>query len=327
MSSSLKFMKSKIKVKVSFFHGDADMSRYFSKEFFQEYQFEVNNPSCIECDFWIVYGGLPDKKEVAFVNTSNIFLFTAEFEGGYSQKFLQQFHKVITVDTKLQGNNIVYSQLGMPWFINENFDKMYHQQNITKTKLISIVASNYSDINYTRNYKIRYDFVMALKKYFGNEIDIFGRGFNEIKYKEDGLLPYKFSVAIENMPLPFWVTEKLYDCYLTHTFPLYYDCPNIDRFFNKEAYAKLDIMDHDYSIKMIEKIINTKNYYEDYLDALIEAKKKYLLEYSFQGVIIKAIEQYGNVKAEKKRIYIKPDNKLRSKIKLKLIDLVYKTFK
>ena len=168
---------------------------------------------------------------------------------------------------------------------------------------------------------------MALKKYFGNEIDIFGRGFNEIKYKEDGLLPYKFSVAIENMPLPFWMTEKLYDCYLTHTFPLYFDCPNINRFFNKEAYAKLDIMDHDYSIKMIEKIINTRNYYEDYLDALIEAKKKYLLEYSFQAVMIKAIEQYGNVKAEKQRIYIKPDNKLRSKIRLKLIDLVYKTFK
>lgn len=314
-------------VKVSLFHGDADMSRYFSKEFFKDYVFEVNSPDCIECDYWIVYGGLPDKREFASVNSNNIFLFATELDGEYNEKFLKQFDKIFTIDTKISGNNVVYNQLGLPWFGHESFDNLYSRQNIVKNKMLSIVVSNKNNVTYSRNYKIRYDFVMALKNHFGDEIDVFGRGFNELKNKEDGLLPYKFSIALENAPLHYGISEKLTDCFLSHTFPLYYDCPNIDRFYKKESYAKLDIMDHDYSIKMIEKIINTPNYYEDHLEALIEAKKKYLLEYSFQAVMIKAIEQYGNLKAEKQRICIKPDNKLRSKIKLKLIGLVYNNFK
>ena len=314
-------------IKISFFHKEADMSRYFSKDFFQDYIFELNNPDCKECDFWIVFGGMPNNSEDVIVSRKNVFLITAEFDGAYNQKFLIQFAKVLTADTRLQGNNISYYHLGNPWFINETFDKLYHQVHVEKTKLISIVASNLSKITYTRNYKIRYDFVMALKKHFGNDIDIFGRGFKELKHKDDGLYPYKFSVAIENMPLPYNVSEKLNDCFLTHTFPLYYDCPNINRFYDDRAYAKLDIMDHAYSIGVIEKILATPNYYESHLAAVIEAKKKYLVNYSFQAVIVKAIEQFGQITQEKEIVQLKQDNKFRSKLKLKLIDLTYNFFK
>ena len=314
-------------VKISFFHGYADMSRYFSKKFFQDYIFEINNPNCCECDFWIVYGGLPNHAETTKVNPKNIFVFTTEFDGYFNQKFLNQFEKIVTVDTKLQGDKIIYGQIGLPWFINNSFDNLHQQDFIKKTKLISIVASNNSRITYSRNYKIRFDFVMALKKYFGNEIDIFGRGFKEITNKEDGLLPYKFSVAIENMPIPYVISEKINDCFLTHTFPLYYDCPNINRFYDERAYAKLDIMDHGYSITMIEKILSTPNYYEEHLDAIIEAKRKYLMEFSFQAVFVKTIEHFGVITQSKENVRIKPNNNLRSKVKMKLIDLVYNNFK
>ena len=234
---------------------------------------------------------------------------------------------MLTADTRLRGNNITYYHLGNPWFINKTFDELYHQETVTKTKLLSVVASNLSYVTYSRNYKIRYDFIMALKNHFGNDIDIFGRGFNELKHKEDGLYPYKFSVAIENMPLPYNISEKLSDCLLTHTFPLYYDCPNINRFYDDRAYAKLDIMDHAYSIGVIEKILATPNYYESHLAAVIEAKKKYLVNYSFQAVIVKAIEQFGQITQEKEIVQLKQDNKFRSKLKLKLIDLTYNFFK
>ena len=314
-------------IKISYFHGWADMSRYFSKEFFQNYIFEINNPECIECDFWMVYGGLPNAVETVKVNPKNIFLVTVEFDGGYNQKFLKQFQKVITVDLRLQGNNITYHHLGLPWFINKTFDELNHQETVVKTKLISIIASNLSEITYSRNYKIRYDFVMALKNHFGDRIDVFGRGFNELKHKDEGLYPYKFSVAIENMPLAYNISEKLSDCFLTHTFPLYYDCPNINRFYNDQAYAKLDITDHAYSIGIIEKILATPDYYESHLEAVIEAKKQYLMNYSFQAVIVKAFEQYGAVDIEKKYVRLKQDNKYRSALKLKLINATFGLFK
>jgi len=314
-------------IKISYFHSSADMSRYFSNEFFQEYIFAVNDPNCIECDFWFVFGGLTNLSERAIVSPNNVFLFTAEFDGGYNQKFLNQFSKVFTADTKLQGENIEYFHLGNPWFIQKSFDELYHQENVKKTKLLSVVASNASYITYNRNYKIRYDFVIALQKHFGNDIDIFGRGFREIENKDDGLFPYKYSVAIENMPIPFNISEKLSDCLLTHTLPLYYDCPNISRFYNEKSFVKLDIMDHSFSIGLIEKILETNNHYEDNLQYVIEAKKTYLLNYSFQAVFVKAIKRFGVYDEVKKTVELINDNKLRVRIKLKIIDLAYQYLK
>jgi hypothetical protein len=314
-------------IKVTFFHGDADMSRYISKEFFKDYIFEINNLQCIECDFWIIYGGLPIENEAVNVNPKNIFLITAEFEGAYSQKFLRQFEKVITIDTKLQGDNLVYDHVGYPWFINNSFDELYHLDNVKKTKLISIIASDYSNITYTRNYKIRYDFVMALKHHFGDKIDVFGRGFNTLKNKDEGLVDYKFSIAIENMPIPYNISEKLTDCFLTHTFPLYYDCPNINRFYDNKSYAKLDIMDHDYSIKMIENILETPNYYENHLNDIIKAKKEYLLKYSFQATLVNIASKFGNMNLPKEKMNIRADNQLKNRIKLKLINSIHNHFK
>lgn len=314
-------------VKVTLFPADANMDRYISKQFFQEFHFEINNPECVECDFWIVFGYMPYKSEKVKVNPKNIFLITYEFDGGYNQKFLNQFQKVITVDTRLKGNNLVYNHVGIPWFINDNFDNLYHTKHIEKTKLLSIVVSSKATITYARNYKIRYDFVMALNQHFRDRIDIFGRGFKEITHKDEGLRPYKYSVAIENMPLPFWMSEKLHDCFLTHTYPLYYDCPNVNRFFDSRSYQKLDIMDHQYSINLIEELINSPIHYEEHLSFLIEAKKKYLTDYSFESVLVNTVLKHGELGLEKKEVIIYADNELRSKVKLKLIDLVYKFLK
>ena len=314
-------------VKISLLPEDTKMEQYFSKVYFQNYTFEVNNNNCIDCDFWIIFGQLPNKVESVNVSPHNIFLLTNEFDGGYNMKFLKQFEKVFTADPRLQGQNIEYFHLGNPWFINDSFDNLYNKNQINKTKLISIVTSSLSNISYSRNYKIRYDFVIALKKHFGENIDVFGRGFNEIKNKDEGLLPYKFSIAIENMPLPYNISEKISDCFLTHTFPFYYDCPNIYRFYDDNSYKKIDIMDHAYSIDTIEEIISNDLFYNHHLKYIIEAKKKYLLNYSFNAVIVNIIEKFGNRKLDKSWINLSRNNKYQSQIKIKLINLIYNWFK
>ena len=112
-----------------------NMSNISSFSFIMPLEFEINNLQCIECDFWIIYGGLPIGNESVNVNPKNIFLITAEFEGAYSQKFLRQFEKVITIDTKLQGDNLVYDHVGYPWFINNSFDELYHLDNVKKNQI------------------------------------------------------------------------------------------------------------------------------------------------------------------------------------------------
>ena len=67
---------------------------------------------------------------------------------------------------------------------------------------------------------------------------LFGRGFNEVKYKEEALADYMFSVAIENMDN--WFTEKLTDCFLTGTVPIFYGTPNVGKWFNMDGIILLE---------------------------------------------------------------------------------------
>lgn len=100
-----------------------------------------------------------------------------------------------------------------------------------KSKLVSIIASNKSHLP---GHQQRLHMVEQLKPY----APLFGRGFNEVKYKEEALSDYMFSVAIENMDN--WFTEKLLDCFLTGTIPIYYGTPNVGKWFNTEGIIFLE---------------------------------------------------------------------------------------
>ncbi len=65
-----------------------------------------------------------------------------------------------------------------------------------------------------------------------DKVDLYGRGFNEIKYKEEALCNYMFSVAIENGQYETYFTEKLLDCFATGTIPVYLGAPDINDHFN-----------------------------------------------------------------------------------------------
>ena len=45
-------------------------------------------------------------------------------------------------------------------------------------------------------------------------------------------MPYRYSVIIENIREPNYFTEKLVDAILCETVPIYWGCPNIDRFMD-----------------------------------------------------------------------------------------------
>jgi hypothetical protein len=44
-----------------------------------------------------------------------------------------------------------------------------------------------------------------------------------------------FSIIIENSKEDYMFTEKLIDCFLTGTIPIYYGCPSIGLFFNDKG--------------------------------------------------------------------------------------------
>ena len=72
-----------------------------------------------------------------------------------------------------------------------------------------------------------------------DKLDFYGRGFNPIVNKEDGLKDYMFSVAIENKSCNGYFSEKIQDCFATGTIPIYHGAPDIGKFFNPKGIITL----------------------------------------------------------------------------------------
>jgi len=151
-----------------------------------------------------------------------------------------------------------FAPTGGCW-IFPNEQKIYN-----KYKDISIISSNK---NYLEGHKLRHNII---KKY---KIDVFGRGYNPIKNKLNGLKDYRFSFAIENTKEDYYFTEKLIDCFMTGTIPIYWGCPSIDNFFN----IKGMIIINDININISKLNKETYDNMLPYVKENFEKAKDYLM--------------------------------------------------
>ena len=106
-------------------------------------------------------------------------------------------------------------------------DKAY--QIFSKSKLVSAVVSTKA---FLPGHKKRLEFINAIK----NRIDLYGRGIKEIPSKLDALRDYMFNIAIENVSCDDnYFSEKIIDCFLTGTIPVYHGCIHIGEFFDERG--------------------------------------------------------------------------------------------
>ena len=112
-----------------------------------------------------------------------------------------------------------------PWVLDRQIFK--------KTKLVSMISSNKAIVP---GHRKRLEFVNKFKE----KVDLYGRGFNDISIKEDGLRDYMFSIAVENAVYDTYFTEKLTDCFATGTIPVFYGCKGVTEYFNEDGIIFLD---------------------------------------------------------------------------------------
>lgn len=98
----------------------------------------------------------------------------------------------------------------------------------TKTKLVSMIASNKLICS-------EHEFRHKMIKKFSSKSDHYGSGFNWLENKIDGLKDYCFSITMENATYSNMFTEKITDCFMTGTIPIYYGMNNISDFFNLDG--------------------------------------------------------------------------------------------
>lgn len=270
------------------------------------YQFIVNNYNLEKCDYWVVFQDVL-KKERTQCSKSNMIFIASEGTAveSYNHKFLSQFGQVITTQQCIQGPGVHHAFTATQWFVNKTFDELMAITEVKKNKNISVICSNKQ---FTDGHRRRYDFCLRLKEYFGDRIDLFGRGGHEFNDKWDVLAPYKYSVVIENQVEDHYFTEKLYDCFLSHTFPFYYGCNNINLYFNEKSMLKIDINDFEASIKTIGTVLEDKNFYNKNLEHILKAKHLYLNNYNIFPYLINFIENNLTTKSPVKNQTVRPRN-------------------
>jgi len=95
--------------------------------------------------------------------------------------------------------------------------------------------------------------------------------------KKRALEGFQFHFALENSKQDNYFTEKLIDCLLTKTIPIYYGCSNISSFFDIEGWIILNELDIEELCLKIQSLNYT--YYDKYLES-IEYNYKKAIEYS-----------------------------------------------
>jgi hypothetical protein len=81
---------------------------------------------------------------------------------------------------------------------------------------------------------------------FKDKCDLYGRGFNPIEDKVNGLKDYCFSITMENATYSNMFTEKITDCFMCGTVPIYYGMANISEFFDKDG---IIVLNDDFDVK------------------------------------------------------------------------------
>lgn len=121
----------------------------------------------------------------------------------------------------------------------------------TKNKLISIIASG-KDMTY--GHKLRH---RVIEQFF-KKVDVMGKGYNPMSNKTPGLIPYYYSIVIENAKRDWWFTEKLTDCFATGTVPIYWGCEDLGKWFDTNGMIFFDTLT---DLERILDGINEGDYY------------------------------------------------------------------
>ena len=128
---------------------------------------------------------------------------------------------------------------------------------------------NWTNHNYTKRHDL-------LKKMLNSKLDFdfYGRGWGNLSdhrfkgeagNKHEILRKYQYSIAIENVCENNYISEKLFDCFLNNTVPLYYGCPNTDQVFSSESFIQINI-EEDSIVDSISNIIeNNTNTFQDHI--------------------------------------------------------------
>ena len=258
-----------------------------------------------ECDAVLVLNRVPELVAVSSA-PENVWalmqepyirgLFDWMVEGHIQYKHVFTHHPPAT----LKRGKYIRCQPAVPWHVSKSYDELKRMELPDKQKSISWITSNLASFP---GHKARMNFLEHLQSQ-NFSIDVYGKGINFIEDKWDGLAPYRYSLAIENSSGPDYWTEKVADCFLSWTVPIYYGCTNLEDYFPAGSFIRIDINQPEAALETIATILASDDW-EARLPALEKARALVLDRYQFFPQMQKIIEQYYK-ELPKKNLELQP---------------------
>jgi hypothetical protein len=123
-----------------------------------------------------------------------------------------------------------------------------------KTKMTSAI---FSAQNNTRGHKFRHEIVKAFEN--SNVIDLYGREYNPIENKTEGIADYRYHIVVENQECGY-ASEKVNDAFCCGAIPIYWGNKNsnIHDFYNCEGVLMFETIDELKNI--MNNVISEEHY-------------------------------------------------------------------
>ncbi len=177
-------------------------------------------------------------------------------------------HQSLLQNPKANVFKFAYYRLGTSWIKDSDINSGFN-----KNKNISLIASE-------KNWTVGHQFRHEVARQFGPFIDLYGRAYRPIEDKIEALRDYRFSISIENCQANGYFTEKLMDCFLTKTVPIYMG-GDFGEMFNELGVIKINnINDVGNVISELQDEEKAKKLYNSmaaYIDNNFEIAKHYII--------------------------------------------------
>lgn len=203
----------------------------------------------------------------------------------------KHFDKIFTQHPKSLIKDHVKKDPVVPWFVKKSYNELLNLPNNAENKLdaVSCITSN---LTWKPGHADRLAMLEEFKK-MDFHIETYGRGIRPMPNddKFEILYPYRYSIAIENSYYDHYWTEKIADCFLAWTMPIYGGAPNVTDYFPKEAMILIDPKKPKEALEIIKEAIANKAW-EKNIDAIEECRNLILKKYQFFPYFADQIRQH-----------------------------------
>lgn len=285
-------------VKIERYFNYPDLKRQSSQGVMKWGEFTFTEENVKECDYLVILD-YPKEDFSIKVNKNNIIHLCLEPPNEISKyrQYANKKAKVIFNQLDINKNNIL-SHGALPWHINKDFDFLSNLkvESLTKENKIVWVTSNQRS---SKGHNVRMDFLDKIKEL--PFVDLYGRGINPIDDKWNVLSSSKYAIAYENFQNDYYWTEKIADCFLSYTMPLYFGCNSVGNYFPKDSFIQIDPKDKHIDLFLKEIVASTR--WEENLDAITKARELILNEYQLFPFLYNQINELELKKLEKDSLH------------------------